>query len=50
MYGLCFVEGVPSTPEDTENLIKRIAFIRITQCEAPFLLAADRVADIDIPS
>lgn len=31
-FGFCFVEGVPVTPEDTEALIRRIAFIRETQC------------------
>ncbi|KAF8599604.1 Trimethyllysine dioxygenase [Ceratobasidium sp. AG-I] len=30
-FGVCFVEGVPPTPEDTEALTKRIAFIRDTK-------------------
>ncbi|KAK9456138.1 hypothetical protein V1511DRAFT_496652 [Dipodascopsis uninucleata] len=29
-YGFCFVNDVPPNPEDTERLIKRIAFIRPT--------------------
>ncbi|KAK9476009.1 hypothetical protein V1514DRAFT_338211 [Lipomyces japonicus] len=29
-YGVCFVEGVPATPQDTENLINRISFARNT--------------------
>jgi trimethyllysine dioxygenase len=29
-FGFCFVSGVPATPEDTERLIRRIAFIRET--------------------
>ncbi|KAN0066017.1 hypothetical protein ACQY0O_000109 [Thecaphora frezii] len=29
-YGFCFVQGVPPTPTDTENLVRRIAFIRET--------------------
>ncbi|EPQ32483.1 uncharacterized protein PFL1_00677 [Pseudozyma flocculosa PF-1] len=29
-YGFCFVQGVPPTPEDTEALVRRIAFIRET--------------------
>ncbi|KAF9507502.1 hypothetical protein BS47DRAFT_1377904 [Hydnum rufescens UP504] len=29
-HGFCFVSDVPPTPEDTEQLIKRIAFIRET--------------------
>lgn len=29
-FGFCFVSGVPATPEDTEQLIKKIAFIRET--------------------
>lgn len=32
-YGFCFVKGVPATPKDTEQLIERIAFIRVTHCE-----------------
>ncbi|KAG8864920.1 hypothetical protein FRB96_003507 [Tulasnella sp. 330] len=30
-FGFCFIGGVPPTPEDTERLCKRIAFIRETQ-------------------
>ncbi|KAG8786040.1 hypothetical protein FRC12_016978 [Ceratobasidium sp. 428] len=30
-FGVCFVEGVPHTPEDTEALTRRIAFIRETK-------------------
>ncbi|KAL8276320.1 hypothetical protein RQP46_011286 [Phenoliferia psychrophenolica] len=30
VFGFCFVEGIPSTPEATETLIRRIAFIRET--------------------
>lgn len=29
-FGFCFVSGVPATPEETEKLIRRIAFIRET--------------------
>lgn len=29
-FGFCFVTGVPPTPEDTEALVRRIAFIRET--------------------
>jgi len=32
-FGFCFVSGVPATPEATEELSKRIAFIRETQCQ-----------------
>ena len=31
-FGFCFVLGVPATPEATEELSKRISFIRETQC------------------
>ena len=34
LYGFCFVHGVPATPEDTEELIKRIAPIRHTHCQS----------------
>lgn len=30
VYGFCFIEGIPHTPEATEALIRRIAFIRET--------------------
>ncbi|KAG8889332.1 hypothetical protein FRB99_003996, partial [Tulasnella sp. 403] len=30
-FGFCFIEGVPPTPEATEGLCRRIAFIRETQ-------------------
>jgi trimethyllysine dioxygenase len=30
---MCFISGVPPTPEATEELSKRIGFIRETQCE-----------------
>ncbi|KAH8100127.1 mitochondrial protein [Cristinia sonorae] len=30
-FGFCFVSGVPTTPEATEELVKRIGFIRETQ-------------------
>ena len=30
-FGFCFVSGVPATPEATEGLSRRIAFIRETQ-------------------
>ncbi|KIO28372.1 hypothetical protein M407DRAFT_181893 [Tulasnella calospora MUT 4182] len=30
-FGFCFIEGIPPTPEDTEALCRRIAFIRETQ-------------------
>ncbi|KAG9027363.1 hypothetical protein FRB95_007824 [Tulasnella sp. JGI-2019a] len=30
-FGFCFVEGVPTNPESTEALCRRIAFIRETQ-------------------
>ncbi|ODQ49932.1 Trimethyllysine dioxygenase [Saitoella complicata NRRL Y-17804] len=30
LYGFCYVEGVPTTPEDTQKLVERIAFIRQT--------------------
>lgn len=29
-WGFCFVKGVPTTPEATEELLKRIAFVRPT--------------------
>ena len=29
-YGFGFVEGVPGTVKDTENLAKRLSFIRVT--------------------
>ncbi|KAF8322515.1 Clavaminate synthase-like protein [Clavulina sp. PMI_390] len=29
-WGFCFVKGVPATPEATQELIERIAFIRVT--------------------
>lgn len=29
-WGFCFVDGVPPTPEATETLLQRIAFIRVT--------------------
>ncbi|KAJ9659888.1 hypothetical protein H2201_007147 [Coniosporium apollinis] len=29
-YGFCYVDGTPATPEATEELLKRIAFIRHT--------------------
>jgi trimethyllysine dioxygenase len=32
-FGFSFVSGVPVTPEATEELCQRIAFIRETQCE-----------------
>lgn len=32
-YGFCFVKGVPPNPEDTQRLIERIAFIRVTHCQ-----------------
>ena len=31
-FGFSFVSGVPATPEATEELSRRIAFIRETQC------------------
>ncbi|KAJ7284653.1 hypothetical protein C8J57DRAFT_1289241 [Mycena rebaudengoi] len=31
-FGMCFVSGVPATPEATEQLAERISFIRETQC------------------
>lgn len=30
LYGFCLVEGIPPTPEATEALVRRIAFIRET--------------------
>lgn len=33
-FGFCFVSGVPATTEDTEKLIRKINFIRHTQCES----------------
>jgi len=29
-YGFCFVDGCPVSPEKTQELLERIAFIRIT--------------------
>ena len=29
-YGFCYVDGCPPTPEATEELLERIAFIRVT--------------------
>ena len=34
-FGFCFVSGVPATTEATEELAKRISFIRETQCMVP---------------
>lgn len=31
--GFCFVSGVPATPEATEELSKRIGFVRETHCK-----------------
>ena len=31
-FGFCFISGVPPTPEATEELSRRIGFIRETQC------------------
>jgi len=31
--GVCFVSGVPVTPEDTEKLCERVAHIRETHCK-----------------
>lgn len=36
-YGFCFVTGVPVTPEATEELIRRMSFIRETHCELIYL-------------
>ena len=33
-FGFCFVSGVPATPEATEELSRRIGFIRETQCQS----------------
>jgi trimethyllysine dioxygenase len=33
-FGFSFVEGVPATPEATEELTRRIAFIKETQCRS----------------
>jgi hypothetical protein len=33
-FGFCFVSGVPTTPEDTEALIRRIGNIRETHCRS----------------
>ena len=35
-FGFCLVSGVPATPEATEELSKRIGFIRETQCKLVF--------------
>ncbi len=32
-FGFCFISGVPPTPEATEELSRRIGFIRETQCQ-----------------
>jgi hypothetical protein len=29
-YGFCYVDGCPVSPEKTEELLERIAFIRVT--------------------
>jgi hypothetical protein len=34
MFGFSFVNGVPATPEATEEMIRKIGFIRETQCKA----------------
>ena len=31
-FGMCFVTGIPPTPEDTEKLSERIGFTRETKC------------------
>lgn len=36
-FGFCLVSGVPATPEATEELSKRIGFIRETQCKYSIL-------------
>lgn len=41
IYGFCFVTGVPATPEATEALVRRIAFIRETHYGAFWDFAAD---------
>ncbi|KAH0832977.1 hypothetical protein J3R83DRAFT_11955 [Lanmaoa asiatica] len=43
-FGFCLVSGVPATPEATEELSKRIGFIRETQCKysnLPFLVCGE---------
>lgn len=40
-FGLCFVSGVPATPEDTEKLSERIGFIRETKYGKFWELTAD---------
>ncbi|KAI9568301.1 Trimethyllysine dioxygenase [Boletus coccyginus] len=37
-FGFCLVSGVPATPEATEELTKRIGFIRETQCKCIIFL------------
>lgn len=37
-YGFCFVTGVPVTPEATEELIRRMSFIRETHCTCSLAL------------
>ncbi|EKD03941.1 hypothetical protein A1Q2_01765 [Trichosporon asahii var. asahii CBS 8904] len=36
VYGFCFVTGVPVTPEATEDLIRRMSFIRETHCDLAY--------------
>ncbi|KAK4701775.1 cytochrome c oxidase subunit 5b, partial [Phenoliferia sp. Uapishka_3] len=41
IYGFCLVEGIPGTPEATEALVRRIAFIRETHYGAFWDFTAD---------
>jgi len=40
-YGFCFVDGCPASPEKTEKLLERIAFIRITHYGGFYDFTAD---------
>lgn len=45
-FGFCFVSGVPATPEATEEMVKKIGFIRETQCESVKLWRKTYLADV----
>ena len=45
-FGFCFISGVPATPEATEELSRRIGFIRETQCAFCVLRCYRHVPDL----
>ena len=45
-FGFCFISGVPATPEATEELSRRIGFIRETQCAFCVLRRHRHVPDL----